>query len=65
MFNEFEGGGAKRLPEWKYCLNFSRLFFVLFPALVRVVVHSPLVQSFSYGSGLARLFTSRRGVSLS
>lgn len=53
----FSEEGGQRLPDWKYCLSFSRLFFIPFSVLVSVI--SALAQDFSHALRLVRIFYSR------
>ena len=51
----FRRGGGQRLPDWKYCLSFSR-FFIPFYVLVSAL--SALAQDFSHALRLVRFFYS-------
>ena len=55
-------GGGQRLPDWKYCLNFSRFFSILFSVLV--VVSSALALDLSRGNSPVCILTGRKGVGL-
>ena len=53
----FLGGvGYQRLPDWKYCLSFSRFFSISVFSWVTVI--SAFAQDFSHALRLVRFFYS-------